>query len=222
MKYILQTEVNANGNLVFSKRRDGKNFYYFAQSEFGSVDAVTKEDIIRNAQNILNVRVSGDSIYPVKIQAGKGFTKEQIQQAINYVTETDHKGQPINRMHDLCEELRDNEEVVRAAMSVDQTAFMIASKRLRNNQKLAYEAVKSYSGNLIAISDELKRDKNFLLKCMLIPSFDLSYIDKIPTDLFKNDPDFCREVIKRLCNTDSHAIQIIGRIGDITDLIYYR
>ena len=65
MKYILRTEVNENGNLVFSKEREGKGFIYFAQSENGRIHRVSKEDIIRNAKDILNIRVSGGNIYPV-------------------------------------------------------------------------------------------------------------------------------------------------------------
>lgn len=65
MKYILKTEVNENGNLVFSKKRSGKDYIYLAKDENGNVGQVLKSWIIQNQEEIENVRVSGDSIYAV-------------------------------------------------------------------------------------------------------------------------------------------------------------
>lgn len=64
MKYILATEVNENGNLVFGKIRKGNAYMYYAKAEDGTILAVTKDEIIAKADLILNVRVSGNKIYP--------------------------------------------------------------------------------------------------------------------------------------------------------------
>lgn len=59
MKYILKTEVNENGNLVFSKKRSGKDYIYLAKDENGNVGQVLKSWIIQHQEEIENVRVSG-------------------------------------------------------------------------------------------------------------------------------------------------------------------
>ena len=65
MKYILKTEVNAKGNKVFSKERNGKGFLYLAKNEAGVVSKVDKKWILNNQIDILNLGVSEDNaIYP--------------------------------------------------------------------------------------------------------------------------------------------------------------
>lgn len=66
MKYILKTETNENGNLVFSKKRQGKDYIYLAKDENGNIKPVLKSWIIEHQTEIVNVRVSGDSIYAVE------------------------------------------------------------------------------------------------------------------------------------------------------------
>lgn len=68
MKYLLKTEVNGSGNKVFSKMRQGKGYIYLAKDENGNIGQVDKHWILRNQSNIVNLGVSGDSIYPVDIE----------------------------------------------------------------------------------------------------------------------------------------------------------
>lgn len=68
MKYMLKTEVNENGNLVFSKQRNGKSFIYLAKDETGVTATVDKDWILQNQKNIVNLGVSNDSIYPVEVE----------------------------------------------------------------------------------------------------------------------------------------------------------
>lgn len=68
MKYILKTEVNESGNLVFSKQRNGKSFIYLAKDETGATATVDKDWILQNQKNIVNLGVSNDSIYPVEVE----------------------------------------------------------------------------------------------------------------------------------------------------------
>lgn len=68
MKYILKTEVNGNGNKVFSKQRNGKIFLYAAQDENGNFAPVDKEWILRNKANIVNLGISGTNIYPTEVK----------------------------------------------------------------------------------------------------------------------------------------------------------
>lgn len=71
MKYILKTEVNESGNLVFSKQRNGKSFIYLAKDETGATATVDKDWILQNQKNIVNLGVSNDSIYPVEVKGTK-------------------------------------------------------------------------------------------------------------------------------------------------------
>lgn len=66
MKYILKTEKNENGNLVFSKQRYGKGYIYWVKDENGIINQVTKDWIMQHQAEITNVKVSGDSIYAVE------------------------------------------------------------------------------------------------------------------------------------------------------------
>lgn len=78
MKYILKTEVNENGNEVFSKERRGKGFVYIARDEKGNYGIVTKDWILRNKNSIINLGVNkDDSIYPRQIH--KLPEKHQLQ-----------------------------------------------------------------------------------------------------------------------------------------------
>ena len=65
MKYMLKTEINENGNKVFSKERRGKAFVYLAKDEAGAVGVVDKDWILKNKANIVNLAVSGDTLYVV-------------------------------------------------------------------------------------------------------------------------------------------------------------
>ena len=65
MKYLLKTETNDTGNLVFSKERQGRIFIYLAKDENGNISPVSKNWIIENQNSIVNVRVNGDTIVPV-------------------------------------------------------------------------------------------------------------------------------------------------------------
>ena len=62
---MLKAIKNQNGNEVFAKERRGKNFVYLAKSEDGKVGTVTKNWILKHKNEIVNLGVSGDSIYPV-------------------------------------------------------------------------------------------------------------------------------------------------------------
>ena len=65
MKYMLKTEINENGNKVFSKERRGKGFVYLAKDENGKTGVVDKTWILKNKENIVNLAVSGETIYVV-------------------------------------------------------------------------------------------------------------------------------------------------------------
>lgn len=71
MKYILKTETNESGNLVFSKQRYGKVFIYLAKDENGNVEQVSKDWIIQHKDEILNVRVNGDTIAAISLNQKK-------------------------------------------------------------------------------------------------------------------------------------------------------
>ncbi len=64
MKYKLKTIVNENGNVVFDKVRKGVGYIYFVQAENGEIGNVDKSWVLQNQKDIVNLKVSGDSIYP--------------------------------------------------------------------------------------------------------------------------------------------------------------
>ena len=88
MKYILKTEVNENGNEVFSKERRGKGFAYLAKDEAGNIGIVDKNWILRNKDSIVNLGVDKNgSIYPIEVKADKKPAKKVslVKQAADIV-----------------------------------------------------------------------------------------------------------------------------------------
>ncbi len=87
MKYILKTEVNENGNKVFSKERQGKDFIYLAKSENGDIGKVDKNWILQHQKEIVNLGISKDSIYPIEIKADKKPVKKVslVAQAVDII-----------------------------------------------------------------------------------------------------------------------------------------
>jgi hypothetical protein len=67
MKYLLKTETNDTGNLVFSKERQGRIFIYLAKDENGNVSPVSKDWIIQHKDEVLNVRVNGENITAIAL-----------------------------------------------------------------------------------------------------------------------------------------------------------
>lgn len=65
--YVLKVVKNEKGNEVFAKERQGKGFVYLAKSEDGKVGTVTKNWILKHKNEIVNLGISNDSIYPVKV-----------------------------------------------------------------------------------------------------------------------------------------------------------
>ena len=64
---ILVTEKNENGNLVFKKRKaENGNLQYEAIEESGVHRQLSKEQILSNINDFANVRLSGNSIYPLE------------------------------------------------------------------------------------------------------------------------------------------------------------
>ena len=63
MKYKLFREQNANGNKVFIRRTDGINVYYWVGILNGSTGWKSKEWVLQNKNVIVNITVSGNSIY---------------------------------------------------------------------------------------------------------------------------------------------------------------
>lgn len=103
--YLMKTETNANGNVVFSKQRKGKEFMYLvAQCEEGvptspncPKQVVSKAWILQNASLIKNLGVSGDSIYPVEVKSGsKGKTPKESNGKDTYI---------VRDYRDVCERL---------------------------------------------------------------------------------------------------------------------
>lgn len=57
MKFVLATEKNENGNIVFQKARVGKDFLYAIKAESGEKGHVDKDWILQNKESIINLGV---------------------------------------------------------------------------------------------------------------------------------------------------------------------
>lgn len=67
MKYVLMTEINEAGNRVFKKCRLKSGVYqYEAINSNGLHIATSKDKVIARIKDFTNVRVSGNSIYPLE------------------------------------------------------------------------------------------------------------------------------------------------------------
>ena len=66
MRYKMKTELNANGSEIFSKTSDGKNIYYILKSEKGEVLFKTRDWVLRNSKDVINLTVTSDKRLVVK------------------------------------------------------------------------------------------------------------------------------------------------------------
>lgn len=64
-KYVIRTEYNNNGKLVFSTFGKGKDLRYLVKGDYGKISLVNKAWILANKELIVNLRLSGDKIYPI-------------------------------------------------------------------------------------------------------------------------------------------------------------
>lgn len=71
--FVLETERNAQGKLVFSKEKVGKKVFYLAKDERDNVVTVDSEWVWEHEYDIANLGVSGSHFYPVKLS--KHFLK---------------------------------------------------------------------------------------------------------------------------------------------------
>lgn len=121
MKYVLKTEKNASGNVVFSKERRGKKFAYLAKDENGNVGVVDKNWILQHQKEIVNLGVSGDSIYPVEIK--KSENKATVKTAPQ-VVEVEEDEIDIDEVLDFAENFYTNLGDSLRVDSIDEVYFI--------------------------------------------------------------------------------------------------
>lgn len=92
MIYFLKTETDQNGELSFTKIQEGIEYIYFAETMIGEEKEVTKNWIMLHAEDILNLGISGDTIYPIEprqlpddVRAEEEKNCRNIQTLIDYV-----------------------------------------------------------------------------------------------------------------------------------------
>lgn len=90
MKYILKTELNENGNEVFSKVRDTDGFYYIVKNENGVVNYKGRDWVIKNSKNIVNLILTSDSRLIVKSKKNES-SKEMKQKEKKGITVSEFK-----------------------------------------------------------------------------------------------------------------------------------
>lgn len=98
MKYKLFREQNANGNKVFIRRTDGINVYYWVGILNGSTGWKSKEWVLQNKNDIVNITVSGNAIYHKKltIESKNAGLKENVRNWYIETYPTDDLGAEIN------------------------------------------------------------------------------------------------------------------------------
>lgn len=80
MSYILHTTINARGNKVFLKQKVDGAWCYIVQQQNGPDFNVYKDWIMEHSNEILNLGISGDKIYPVEpkqVTSGLGHSTEK-------------------------------------------------------------------------------------------------------------------------------------------------
>lgn len=86
--YKLRTEFNKSGNIVFSKMKQNKQNVYLAKDELGNERPVTKDWILVNQREIVNLKVlAGDRLQPYKVVPNVNFHKldERYDEAYKYL-----------------------------------------------------------------------------------------------------------------------------------------
>ena len=86
--YKLKTVFNKSGNIVFFKVKQGKYNVYFIKDESGNERPVSKEWIITNQRDIVNLKVlSGDKLQPYNVVPNVNFHEldERYAEAYKYL-----------------------------------------------------------------------------------------------------------------------------------------
>lgn len=158
------------------------NYYHYKngeiQSDKCSADmAITKKEIKNDELSIKNIKVD---------DLNKKLINDKVE-AINLL-----KISGSNFKY-LCEELRNDAEVVDIALETNELDFQLIGNDLRNDKQFMLKAVKQSGDILKYASDELKDDEEVAFEA-LTNSGNMNDV----SDRLKNDKEFILKVIKEI------------------------
>lgn len=172
MKYILKTELNENGNEIFSKVRDVMGFYYIVKNENGAINYKDREWVIKNSKNILNLILTSDlrlmvkskktePAKEVKKKEKKGMTvsefkKRQLEVILkhNKMTDDYHVGiRSINDIKLFSEVINDEESFYYGDFESDDARYA-----LKRGRVVVYSSRPITMGSFVSTSRNMAKD----------------------------------------------------------------
>ena len=172
MMYILKTELNENGNEVFSKVRDTAGFYYIVKNENGVINYKARDWVINNAKNIINLVLTSDSrlmVKPKKSEPAKEiqkkekkgitvseFKKKQLAVILknNKMTDDYHVGiRTINDIKLFSEVINDDESFYYGDFEADDARYA-----LKRGKVVVYSAKPISLGSFVSTSRNMAKD----------------------------------------------------------------
>lgn len=164
MKYCLKTRTNENGNEVFVKKEYKGVTEYFAISEIDKVNpvGVSREWVLRNAKNIVNLTVTSDNRLVVKSKKKQPkltveeFKKRQLAVILKYNPMLDDYHVGIRTIEDIKlwkEAMQDEDSFVYGDFEYED-----AEEALSKGKVMVYSSKPIQQGNFVSTSRNMVRD----------------------------------------------------------------
>ncbi len=161
---ILVTEKNENDNLVFKKRKIEHGIYqYEVIEESGEHKHLSKEQVLLNINDFANVRLSGNSIYPLEeIEEKLGQkTIKAVQSNVPYI------------LYGGCYRFNHNSDKVRRVLGATKHNFKKAIKELKQMHKEG--AGFDYMGVFVILPSEYNTNGKLIKNARVIYAWFVSY-----------------------------------------------
>lgn len=161
---ILVTEKNENGNLVFKKRKvEHGIFQYEVIEESGVHRQLSKEQILSNINDFANVRLSGNSIYPL----------EEIEEKLGQKTIKAVQSNAPYILYGGCYRFNHNSDKVRRVLGVTKHNFKEAIKELKQMHKEG--AAFDYMGIFVILPAEYNTNGKLVKNGRVVYAWFVSY-----------------------------------------------
>lgn len=161
---ILVTEKNENGNLVFKKRKvEHGIFQYEVIEESGEHRHLSKEQTLLNINDFANVRLSGNSIYPL----------EEIEEKIGQKTIKAVQSNAPYILYGGCYRFNHNSDKVRRELGATKYNFKKAIKELKQMHKEG--AGFDYMGVFVILPSEYNTNGKLIKNARVIYAWFVSY-----------------------------------------------
>lgn len=199
--YVLKVVKNENGNEVFAKERQGKGFVYLAKSKDGKVGTVTKNWVLKHKNEIVNLGVSGDSIYPVSADksvkcsiCGEKHKKSTMTPVCNPTTR-DYETKLIPTGEFVCSKCAESDNVEKFKQGVITEVLGVPIKKIWKVYNHAIkESQEDWNGQFITYGDDKDPYLEVWLKLYVDEGVkwystvkDNSWVTRFPDNHFNNN-----------------------------------